>query len=196
MTRLRRTRSASTPLPVAADVLEARALLSGAAAAVHAAVHHSQATTHGSAGAVTPSRAQLTLYQVTAQITLNGDATDVPAQLFIAPVPLKPGAHVTVNVGFVTNLGGLMTDVVAKLTGTVKSWGPAGVLTAVTLKAGGSIVLAPVGLPRSQIAKLVSTGAPLTIELDSTGKFVSLQTDFKTARSNPPLTYNFLCYTP
>jgi hypothetical protein len=53
-----------------------------------------------------------------------------------------------------------------------------------------------VGLPRSQFGKLVSTGAPLTIELDSTGKFVSLQTDFRTARSNPPVTYNFLCYTP
>lgn len=78
---LRRHRADSVPI-AAAEVLEARSLLSAGAGAVHAALQHAGAAPHAAA----------TSFPATGQITVSGNPTQYSGQLTLSPInPAKIG---------------------------------------------------------------------------------------------------------
>lgn len=189
MSRLRRVRREANSLPLAAEVCEARALLSSAAA-VHMAIHHAQASVAGPTASPGNAAIQPAVTMANFQVTYEAPDPDpkdpgtvsFPGTLSISPVLLKVGARVTVTGSATADLGGptLMT---MKLSGKVQSWAPQGVTTNVTLKATGSVTLerSPATTPFPHLVYHATN--PLLINLDETGTFSVLQDNF----THPPI---------
>jgi hypothetical protein len=109
MIRLRRGDDHSGILPAAAEVLEARSLLSGAAAAVHSAEQH--------AAAITPAASTVTFPGVL-QLVEGVDTENVPGTIKFHPAQVTVGSHLSVH--FVGHIGPHITYTIS-LKATVAS---------------------------------------------------------------------------
>jgi len=187
MNRLRRGSRDVSPFPIAADVLEARALLSSAAA-IHSAVHHAQTSVAGPAASSgqPPIQPAITLanFQVTYQSPdpEGGGTISFPGSLGISPVLLKVGARVTVTGSAAPNLG-TPTSMTMKLSGKVQSWAPQGVTTNVALSTTGNLTFKQPGATGPFRHIVYHATNPLVINLDSTGTFSVLEDTF----THPPI---------
>jgi hypothetical protein len=204
MVRLRRKDCSSFQVPAAAEVLEVRSLLSGAAAAVHSAAHHALAAGHAPAGAGAAPAAGKTMstqYDVTVQfpaffIPGNNPPFQVPGLLAITPVSTTVGSHVQVAVRSSITVFGLPALVDVSLKGKVLSSSSNGLTTTVNLAPTGTLKFTAniSGHIRTSTFRAI---APMTITLDDTGQFTLVETDFKVPPSHgvtkPPIT--FLAYT-
>jgi len=179
MPRLRRQERGLFPPGLAAEVLEARALLS-AGSAIAGALHHAQATRDASPSAVVHPAAHLTNMQVTVEMPHLGDTgiIQVPGQLSISPVVLKQGSHVTAHASTSFPFQTATIEVALSLTARVQSWVPSGQLEIATLVPAGSLKVKAV-LPSGHVIQKLTykPNAPLTIRLDQNGAFLRLETN-------------------
>jgi len=195
--RISRMRSGDLLAHVAAEVLEARSLLSGATAVVHQAEHAVAPSAH-----VQPAALQQ-VPNVIVQFTSHAlTITNDPALSFtVTPVVLKAGARVQFKVSV---SGALATDptVPYSISGTISakvvSWKPVGKLTEVTLGAphGSLNVLENEGTGPLR-SKLLPIGSPPVLDLTPNGQFDSLEEGFasKTAGKPPILGFVGLFFT-
>lgn len=203
MVRLRRKESSSFQISAAAEVLEVRSLLSGAAAAVHSAALHAQAAEQTPAVAgVAPATGKTTStsYQVTVQIPdLNGNPPQQSAGLLvISPVSTTVGSHVTAAVSATFTLTGIPALAALFVKGKVLSSSSNGSTTTVNLAPTGTLKLtgSAGGHTFRGHARAI---APMTITLDdASGKVTSLQTSIKfpSSHGTPPPPFYVLAYTP
>jgi len=194
MSRLRCIARSGGTIPIAAEVLEVRSLLSAASAAIH----HALAAEHESAGAHVQQPATATPQQqavgATVQSTTNGDITQFPGNVIYTPGLPKVGAHLTIYAGAVVNNGGILFTTNIVLKGTIQHVSPHNNTEIATVKATGTISEGVVGFPKTnQFAK--TNGTPLTVTFDLTGKFLSFETSFALEHANVPTTSDILVYT-
>lgn len=183
MPGLRRRYGPSSSYPLAAEVLETRALLSGAAA-VHAAVHHA-ATGH--ATPITPQAAQV---PGTAAISLSPSIFgSVPGHFTTLKPGQKVGDKVTIKFQgavsapasetFKVSFTGIITDVA----------GPAGSQIFTVAPKGGSFLLTitpPPGTGHTEKYAGKSDLTPFTIT-ESGGSVAEVEGTFSLSPKNPPL---------
>jgi hypothetical protein len=194
MPRLRRTACTGGAIPIAAEVLEVRSLLSAASAAVHHALAAEQLGAGARVHQPATSASQLTAVGATVQSTTNGDVSQFSGNVMYAPVPPKIGAHLTFYAGFVVTTGGVVFHADIALKGTIQKLTPVGATEVATLKATGTLSEGVVGFPKAgQIGK--TNGTPLTVTFDLTGKFLSFETTFALEHANVPTTSDILVYT-
>jgi hypothetical protein len=128
MHRLRRKNDCSLGLPVAAEVLESRALLSAGAAAVHAATQHAAAlhpaTHHSTPTAMLSFKGTV----IAGQTPAGGTPNYLGANLSVASFSPQVGAKVSAHFNHVVKFG----NAAATITGTFK-----GKITAVNSLGGG-----------------------------------------------------------
>ena len=174
---LRRSGSAeSFCLPAAAEVLEVRALLSSAAGAAHAAVHHANLQTHAIAPLTFSSTHALGQIQIN-----NGAATTIPVSgnLTASTLQLGVGSKVTVKVTFPPFGSPHPESVTATFTGTVASIDSGiGIQTFTINPTGGSLTLKGFFNNKSVTAKAFPDGTPWTIEV-LTGGFRLISESFR-----------------
>jgi hypothetical protein len=192
---LRRPSGSSSFAAVAAEVLEARSLLSAGVVSAAQAIHHADfAFSHGS---LSPA-ATLTNYAVTTQLTIAAipDVLDFPAVVSIGPVLQKVGAHVRAQFSANFVSGPEHVVIAGNITGKVQSWVPQGINTAFTLVPGGSLHVHVTGGPGGNSSfSIRPAGTPLTIDIDNNGLFVSFQSDFKSSNDHSGTPFNLLAFT-
>lgn len=182
---------------VAAEVLEARSLLSAGAAVAH----HIQHAAAAEAARAAP--ATLQNIPVTAQVTYLGNALAQVAATSFAITPLANlniGDIVKVQVKFSFDIGGGHDSVTGSISAKVLSWDThiAGGATVTLVNAAGSFVNHGVNkMGHHFTEKFVPNGLPLTIDVDGQGQFLSLQGDYKlvTHKFVPGNDIIFLFYT-
>jgi hypothetical protein len=180
MPRLRRVRDRQGCGFLAAEVLEHRALLSSAAAAVHRATHHAaigsvgdpadnpavQAAPHAAFHATLPGR-----------VSINGaSATPVSAKFSIGNVNVVEGAKVTAKFSFSFASGGTTTTVKGSFVGTISAINPQPGITYIGITpTGGLITLTQKHKGVHTItAKAVSDGSPIGLQLSPAGTFIGM----------------------
>jgi hypothetical protein len=195
MNRLRRVRRESSPFPIAADVLEVRALLSGAAA-VHSAAQHALAVAHApAAGKITSTGYQVTV-QIPDLLSVNNPPVQGPGSLAITPVSTTVGSHVQVRVTAALTVDTIPALLTVSLKGKVLSSSSNGSTTTVHLAPSGTFKFTST---ISGHVKTISIHAiaPMTITLDNTGTFTALETEFNLPpiHGTPRPPFDFLAYT-
>lgn len=150
MSRLRRTRCNSITLPVAAEVLETRALLSAGAAAAHAAVQHAQAQ------ALAPAAKTVFDIDVTTSVS---PSTHYSGTMTVSKVSVTPGAHITAHI--TVDLGPHHT-LKGTISGQVQSSVVGAQSTTLTLSPGGKLVERSPGLKPSNVFLPASTTTSLS----------------------------------
>jgi len=185
--RLRANRDAAS-LPLAAQVLELRSLLSAGAAAVHHATH---AADH--AVASTPdTHPVLPTIPVTVQVTAPEVFFQIPGTLTITPVVLKAGAHVTIHASAVDNSGPTPLTYTAVIKGKITSWHDVGISTQVSLVPTGTITEKDGSGHTLGTAKALKT-PPLLLTLHQTTlTFIGLDLNFA-SHAKPPVLSDFQC---
>lgn len=175
MPRLRRVRQSQGCEFLAAEVLEHRALLSGAAAAVHHAIHHA------AIGPVVDSAAQAGPHAafhgtVPGTLDFNGNQTPVSGTVSVGKVNLVEGAKVTVKVSYSFASGGTTTTVKGSFVGTISVINPQVDITRIGITpTGGLLTLTQKHKGIHTIsAKAVSNGSPIGMRLDPAGTFLGL----------------------
>jgi len=132
-TRIQRQRQGFAP--VAAEVLEVRALLSAGAAAAHAALH--QAALHGQT--IQPDGFHGHVGGLVS--VANGIPGNIPGRVSLSKLTIDVGATVTAHVHLSQRTGGNFISVKGTFVGTIDSFGPQGGLTKIIISpTGGSIV--------------------------------------------------------
>lgn len=182
---LRRRTDVAWP-SVAAEVLEVRSLLSGAAAAVHQADHAAAQSAHVQPAALQP------VPNVTVQFTVFGNTlTHDPALAFsTTPVVLKAGAtvHFKVNVsGALANAPTVPYTISGTISAKVVSWKSVGILTEVTLGAPHGSLNGRENEGTGPLRfKLIPNGSPPTLDLTAGGQFDSLEEGFESKTAGKP----------
>jgi hypothetical protein len=144
MNRLRRKPVESSPIPVAAEVLEARSLLSAGAAAAHAAQRHHQAAVPEPAlepfSAKVKGFGEVLIPSLKIDVSLSGSFTPPKAAL-PAGSTLPVGSKVKISFSFSTDNGGLKLSLKGTFQGTVTKSVVAGELIQSTVSpTGGKLV--------------------------------------------------------
>ena len=186
MSRLRRQKCDSFPAILAAEVLEARSLLSAGATAVHQATHAAD-----QAVARSPDPHVQAALEVTVQLSEPGFFQQLPGgALTITPVVLKQGAHVTIHVTAVDNSGVSPVTYTANIKGKITSWHDVGISTQVSLIPTGTVTGKTASGQTIGTAK-AQKGEPLTLTLkQNTLEFITLDVNFVT-HAKPPVTIDF-----
>jgi hypothetical protein len=152
---------------VAAEVLELRALLSSATAAVHGAAHHAAIQTANPAGQIGPESAPFHGI-VQALVTIDSQPPQlVPGTFSIGKVNVALGSHVSAKFSFSITSGGNKISLKGSFVGTVASFGPAGPKTLVNITpSGGSMTLTvkQAGNPALK-AIAIPNGTPILLAL-------------------------------
>jgi len=175
MSGLRRTACRSGFSPIAAEVLESRALLSSAAVAVHNATHHAAIHQATPATDLTP---QAGFHgTVNALVSFVGSPPGlIPGQFSISKINVVLGAKVTAHFAFSINSGGNKLSLKASFAGTVASFGavPGGTLIALT-PTGGSIVVTSkhAGSPTVKLTA-IPNGSPVFVTVNGANSFLGL----------------------
>jgi hypothetical protein len=183
----RRTDTASPP--IAAEVLEARSLLSAGAAAVHQAALHAAHTAE-----LTPN---LTLHPVvTPQATVSGQKfTGPPAKSFsITQVSLTPGSIVKVHAAFTILSQNIPVSFNGSFSGKVLSSGPFLNLTKVDVVPTGGSIVERLTLAGKKIREtFIPQGTVAAVFLTAQGEFDALAVAYvsKTNPNNPPIDFGF-----
>ena len=137
MSRRRRLYGCSSISPAAAEVLEARALLSAGAAAVHAATHHAAIQTQAVESLAPFHKTLTTLVTIT-----DSPASSVAGNFSLSNVNAAVGSKVKASFSFPVSSGGTTFSIKGTFEGTVDSVQAAGGLTTLTLDpTGGSIAV-------------------------------------------------------
>jgi hypothetical protein len=190
-----RPRPRRTPhfVPVAAEVLELRALLSSAGSAAHAAVNHAAVQTHaietgaGETHAVAPHGFHISQ---NAQIQLGGGSPgNVPVKFSISTLKSVVGSKVTAHASGVIITPGQRETIKATFTGTVQSVVPgAGYTNFAITPTGGNIVIKITGGGQKFTATALPNGTLSGASIFGT-KFIDFHaTDLFTADSVAPFT--------
>jgi hypothetical protein len=163
-------RPAADPL-IAADVLEVRCLLSSAAGAAHAALHHATLEDHTVAtGSVKPPGFHSS--NINAEVTIQGGTpVAVPVKFSLAPFKLVNGAKVTAHASASEIVSGNKVTLRATFVGTIQLIEAAGAKVIIT-PTGGSIVDSIKGPSTHFTATAVPDGTDTLIFLNG-GNFQS-----------------------
>jgi hypothetical protein len=200
MSRLRRVRREVHSIPAAAEVLEARSLLSGAAAAVHSAAHHALTAEHAPGAAPDAGKPIALPFDVTVQFTslfpIGGPPVQTPGVVTITPVSATVGSRVTATVSAAVTILGNPALVGLSVKGKVLSSSSNGSTTTVHLVPTGTLRLTFSAGARN-LSRTLRAIAPMTITLDNQGKFTLLETAVKlpSDHGKPPPPFDFLAYT-
>jgi hypothetical protein len=176
MHRLRRVRDRQGCGFVAAEVLEHRALLSSAAAAVHSAIHHAAIGPADNPAVLAAPHAAFH-GTVPGTLTINGGSpTPVSGTVSVGKVNVVEGAKVTVKVSYSFASGGTTTTVKGSFVGTISAINPQPEITRIGITpTGGLITLTQKHKGVHTItAKAVSNGSPIGMRLSPTGTFLGL----------------------
>jgi len=174
MQRLGRTRLRQGFVPVAAEVLELRDLLSSAAAAVHGATHHAAIQQSADqTGAIAPLAFHGT---VNAAVAINsGTPKILPGQFSLSTVKLVNGAHVSGHFTFSLTSGASKISLKGKFAGTISGFGPVpGGTLCVLTPTGGSITLTSNLAGPTVKAKAVPGASVILLGLTPSNSFGSL----------------------
>jgi hypothetical protein len=182
--RLRRPSPAS--FPVAADVLEVRALLSSAASAAHAAVHHAEL--HSSTretGAVAPPGFHAK--EITAQIVIQtGQPQNVPVKFSLSRFNPVEGAKVTAHASASVVVAGNKFTLKATFVGTIHLVEVIGNSSEIAATpTGGSIAYSMKGPSGNFKATALPDGFDLIVDLNG-GNFTSFNTIDAFPANAPP----------
>jgi hypothetical protein len=144
-------------VPVAAEVLEGRALLSAGAAAAHAAQHHAVTQAH----AVEPHAFHGSVIAV--ELFGIDPPKNVPGSFSISNVKVALGAKMTAHFNSTLNLNGLKISLKATYIGTVNLITPQGQSTVLALTpTGGKLVLSEKGAGVPHVtATAISNGSTM-----------------------------------
>lgn len=186
-------------LPVlAAEVLEARSLLSAGAAVAHQVQHAAAAEVAHAAPAALQNIA------VTAQVTYLGNALGqvTPTSFAITPVAnLTIGEVIKVQTKFSFVFDKVHFTMTGSISAKVLSWDThiEGGATVTLVNAAGSFVTHGVKENGQHFtSRFVSNGLPLSMDLNAQGQFSLLQGDYKlvTPKPIPGNDFVFQFYTP
>jgi hypothetical protein len=185
MSRLRRLNGHSCLFPVAAEVLEFRALLS---ATVHAAVAHAQHALHPA----TPSAAAIhfagPIVSEIAVLELAGFGFELDGKLSKGSVILGAGQAFSssFNVKVPAKVPVPVISVSGKFTGTVNSFAVVANKIVVDITPSGTInATARIDGQRFKIQLAPKAGAPMTLKLNADNTFSSLRATYVLPNSGP-----------
>jgi len=168
MQRLRRTRQRQELVPVAAEVLELRALLSSATAAVQGATHHAAVQQAANPAVhIAPQAAFHGLVQSSVSIA-GAPPQLLPFTFSIGNVHVVLGAHVSARFSFSVTSGGNKVSLKGSLVGTIAAFGPIpGGKTLVTITPTGGSMVYSEKVPGHPLFKAtaIPNGSPILLEL-------------------------------
>jgi len=185
MHRLRRRHESSWGAPVAAQVLESRALLSGAAAAVHQAQAHQAAALHDAA--ITPQTLKL---PAQGSASVNG-GLPIPfsGQFTFVKFSETVGTKVTVKFQRVTRTPVASDFLKMSMNGVVSKVVSAAGQTTVTVNPTGGTMLGTTKFPGQHIQKETGTIVPQPFTLvDVNGSFKSVVVAYNFSSTTLPHT--------
>jgi hypothetical protein len=187
MSRLRRCADDSRFAPEAAEVLETRSLLSGAAAAVHNAAQH--------AAAIAPATSTLT-FLGSVQFIEGVNSINVPGTIKFHPALVKVGSHITVHYqSQVVAFNSYKISLSATVASIDTSHGPEAI---VTLTNGhGTVANKYTGPGNHQNSQGVLSN--LSLFLNPNGSLAALPGDFTithNSNGNPPGEHGSFALTP
>ena len=171
MAQLRRKPNEWAPGPVAAEVLEVRSLLSGAAAAVHAAELHAA---HVHKAATVPSFSFKGSIGGTLNVPAFSFTHDFLGTLSISKTTLQPGAKfkASLSVPFIEDL--TVRGIKGSLSATINSNVPSGANKVITLTpTGGSLTGSLTFSGMTIKTTLLPKNVPFTLTIDSSNNIVS-----------------------
>jgi len=185
MHRLRRQHEWSWGAPVAAEILESRALLSSATAAVHQAQAHQVAALHDTVAS--PHTVRL---PTLAKVTVNANPErDFTGQFTSVKATTTPGGKVTFKFQAKFNDPHVSQLVKASFTGIVTNAVTVVVLTTVTVAPTGGTLLVTqkIKVPGQHLQKAVGTLAPEAFTFtEINGSLAEVKGNFNLSPNNAP----------
>lgn len=196
MKRLRRTNRSAIQLPVAAEVLEARSLLSAGLAAVQGAEHHARDAVQQ---ALIVAHAKQTL-PVTAEITTvtptPGLTKAFPAQLSISALKPTVGGPFSAQLKIIQNIPGAVVTITATISGKVQSIqrGLDGSKTLDLTPGRNNFVEKLKDSTGTHVVQSARTdGELMELKLDALGNFQSVELVELVTKSSPAETFDLFC---
>jgi hypothetical protein len=182
MQRLCRTRQRQGFVPVAAEVLELRDLLSSGAAAVHGAMHHAAIQQAASPATVPAPRPFHGLASAVFSID-GGLETDLTGKISLSKVNLAVDSKISAHFTFSTTVDGIKATLKGSFVGTVFGSNPISTGTQIGITpTGGSVTLTEKALGLK--AKAVPNGTLIELTLDANTKYSTMgETDVFVAGS-------------
>jgi len=178
MSRLRRQSHCAPSYRVAAEVLEARSLLSAGAAAAHAALH--AAGTHQAPHPAAQIPVQAFHGSVIGQVSPGADTpTLYPFKLSVSTINVAVNAKVTVQASYSLKILGTSVTFKATYTGVIQSFATVGEVTKIQLSPTGGSFTETVKTPGKPIetASAFSNGSPMQINVAGAQFFEFQATD-------------------